>query len=54
MKERDRLEDPRIDGRRILRYIFRNWDGGMEWIDLVQDSVSWRALENAVINLWVP
>jgi hypothetical protein len=29
------------------------WDG-MDWIDLAQDRDQWRALMNAVMNLWVP
>ena len=27
LKERDRLGDPEVDGRIILRWIFRKWDG---------------------------
>jgi len=26
-RERDHVEDPRIDGRIILNWIFRTWDG---------------------------
>jgi hypothetical protein len=37
VRERDHLEDPGVDGTIILRWIFRKWDGGMEWIDLSQD-----------------
>jgi hypothetical protein len=48
MKERDHLE-----GRIILRWIFRKWDG-MYWTDLAQDRERWRALVNVVMNLKVP
>ena len=35
LRERAHLEDPGIDGRIILRWIFMEWDGGgMDLIDL--------------------
>jgi len=38
MRERDHLENPGVDGRIILRWIFRKWNGGgMDWIDLAQN-----------------
>jgi hypothetical protein len=36
VRESDHLEDPGVDGRLILQWIFRKWDGGMECIDLAQ------------------
>jgi hypothetical protein len=29
VRERDHLEDPGVDGRIILRWIFRKWDVGL-------------------------
>jgi hypothetical protein len=31
------LGDPGVDGRIILKWIFKKWDGGMDWIGLAQD-----------------
>jgi len=28
LRERDHLENPRVDGRVILKWIFGKWDGG--------------------------
>ena len=51
----DHLEDPGVDGRKMLKWIFKKWDGGdMGWIDLAQDRDRWQALVNAVTNLQVP
>jgi len=54
MRERDGFEDPGVDGRIILRWIFRKWDGGMDWIDLAQDRDKWWSLVYAVMNLHGP
>ena len=51
LKERDHLAHPDIDGRIILRWIFRKWD--VYWIELAQDRDRRRALVNAVMNLRV-
>ena len=48
------MEDPGVDGRIILRWIFRKWDGSMDWIDVAQDRDRWQALVNAAMNIWVP
>jgi hypothetical protein len=37
LMERNHLEDPGVDGRIILRWIFRKWLRGMDWIHLTQD-----------------
>jgi hypothetical protein len=30
------LEDPGVDGRIILKLIFKKWYGGIDWIDLTE------------------
>jgi hypothetical protein len=34
------LGDPGVDGRIILKWIFKKWDGGMDWIELPQGQVA--------------
>jgi hypothetical protein len=41
------MNNMKIDLREI------EWDG-MDWIDLAQDRVQWRALVNTVMNFWIP
>jgi len=41
LRERDHLGDPGVDGRIILRWIFRKWAvEGMDWIELAQERTS--------------
>jgi hypothetical protein len=56
----------RPEGRRPLRRPRHRWEKNikmdlqevgwdcMAWIDMAQDRDRWRALVNAVMNLWVP
>jgi hypothetical protein len=41
--ESDHLGDPGVDWRIILKWIFKQWDGDMDWIGLDQDRDRWRA-----------
>jgi hypothetical protein len=53
-KEGDHFGDPGVEGRIILKRMFKKWDGDMNLIELAQDRDRWRALVNAVMDLWVP
>jgi hypothetical protein len=54
LKERGHLDDPGVEGRTILKRIFKKWDGVMDWIDLTQDRDGWRQVVKAVMNFRVP
>jgi len=55
LRERDHWGDPDVDGRIILRWIFRKWEGVVgDWMELAQDRDRWRELVSTVVNLWVP
>jgi hypothetical protein len=55
LRQRDHLEYPAVDGRIILRWIFRKWDvGDLYYIDIAQDRDRWRALVYAVLSHRVP
>jgi len=49
------LGDTGVDGRIILKWIFRKLDGGgMDWMNVAQNRDGWWALVNMVMNLQVP
>jgi len=55
LREIDYLEDAALEGRTILKWIFKKWDRGtMDWIDLARDRDKWRTVVNAIISLRVP
>ena len=37
LRERNHMQYLCVDGKTILKWIFKNWDGGIEWIYLAQD-----------------
>jgi hypothetical protein len=54
LMEREHVEDLGVVGMIILKWIFKKWDRGIDWIVLAQDTDRCRALVNAVTNLQVP
>jgi len=36
VREGYHLEDTGVDGREIIKWVFKKYDGGMHWMDLAQ------------------
>jgi hypothetical protein len=51
VKEKDLLKGTEIDGRIILKCIFKKWD--VDWINPAQDCDKLYVLLNVVVNLCV-
>ena len=43
------LEDKDVDGRIILRWIYKKQDGGVNWIDLAQIRREWQVFVNTAM-----
>jgi hypothetical protein len=41
---RNHLEDPGVDGRIVLKWIFKKQEVSVDWIDVAQDRDRWRAV----------
>ena len=54
LRERGYFEDLGINRKVTLKWIFKQKDGGLRWIDTVEDNVKWRDVVNEVMNLRVP
>jgi hypothetical protein len=53
LTEGNHLEDPGLDGKRTIKWVFKKSDGGMDWIALAQDRDRRRELVNVEMNLRV-
>jgi hypothetical protein len=46
LKERDHTKNLDVDKRIKLNWIFKKWEGDVEWIDMTLGRDKWRALVN--------
>jgi hypothetical protein len=53
-RDENHFEEPYVDGKIILKWIFEQLDGGIDWIDLTQDRDRWRTVVNTLMYLRVP
>jgi hypothetical protein len=54
LREGDPLENLGIGGRIMLKWIFKMWDGGLNWIHMAQNRDRWLAVMNVIMNFQVP
>lgn len=54
LTDRDRLEDPGVDGSVRLKWVFKKRDEVMDFIDVAQERNRWWALVDGVMNIRVP
>ena len=56
MREKVYLEDPSVNGKIMLKWVVRKWNGMGRVLDRAgyENKERWRALVNAVMNLLVP
>jgi len=54
LREKDLLENLDVDARIILQLSFKKFYGSVDWIDVAQARVKWRADVYSVMNLRVP
>jgi hypothetical protein len=51
---KDNLEDIGVDGKMILKWVFKKWDRVMDVRNLERNGDMWRALLLAVMNFGFP
>ena len=44
------MGDPGLDGRIILRWIFKKWVASMDWFELAHNQDRWCVVVNVVMN----